>query len=81
MILEQTEHGPFVCVAEAETQERQTSNDERVINAIDAGDRTIAEVMAATGLAERTAWNAIRRLRKSGVLQTRTPFRRTADSA
>jgi hypothetical protein len=74
LILQQTDAGPFEYVADV--LERKPSTDDRVMAAIDSGADTVDLLTLALGLAERTIWNAIRRLRKTGLLADGVPLRR-----
>lgn len=73
-IFEQTDAGLLRFVADA--HERPTANDDRVMASIDAGATAVDEVVLATGLPERTAWNAVKRLRKAGLLVARGALQR-----
>ncbi len=77
VILEQTDTGLFRFVADA--NERPLANDDRVLACIDAGADTVEEVMLATGMAKRTVWNAVGRLRKAGILAEKGRLERPAE--
>jgi AAA domain-containing protein len=79
LILEQTEAGPLVFVADGAGRARQATNDDRVLAAVDAGATAVEEVVVATGMKERTAWDAVRRLRKAGILERQGELRRSAE--
>jgi hypothetical protein len=68
LILEQRD-GIFACVAEE--GQRKATSDDRVLGAVEAGARSMEEVVLATEIPERTAWNAVKRLRRAGLLKPR----------
>jgi hypothetical protein len=77
IVLEQAPSGAFRAVAE--TGERARSNDERVIDAIDQGADSVEQVCLALGIAERTVWAAVKRLRAAGILKSRGPLQRPSE--
>jgi hypothetical protein len=80
-ILEQTQAGPFTYVGDVGGDARRVSNDDRVLACVDAGGTSVNEVLLATGIAERTAWAAIRRLRAAGILSPGGALKRTSEAA
>ena len=81
VILEQTLAGPFTYVGDVGGDARRISNDHRVLACIDAGATSVNEVVLATGMAERTAWAAVRRLRLAGILTSGGALARTSAAA
>lgn len=81
LILEQQPAGHWRYVADADSEDRRVSNDDRVLEAIDAGARAVDEIQIALELPERTIWNAVRRLRKQAILEPKGELRRRADAA
>jgi len=79
LILEQVAGGGWICVADEPV--RRSSTDSRVLAAVEAGATSADEVATSTGLAERTVWNAIQRLRKAHLLTARAPLQLTGDEA
>jgi hypothetical protein len=68
-------------VGEVGGDARRVSNDDRVLACVDAGGTSVNEVVLATGMAERTAWAAIRRLRVAGILTPGGALERTSAAA
>lgn len=81
VILEQTQAGPFAYVGDVGGDVRRVSNDDRVLACIDAGATSVKDVVLATGMAERTAWAATRRLRLAGILTPGGALERTPEAA
>jgi len=57
-----------------------TVTNDRVLDCIDDGLRTVRDIVAETGLAERSVFKVIARLRLAGVLERDNPLRRTNSS-
>jgi hypothetical protein len=75
LILEQLASGPFRVVAD--DQVRKPSTDDRLLAAIDAGAETIDEVRIATDIPRSTLFDALKRLRRAGILEPTGELRRS----
>jgi AAA domain len=80
-ILEQTAAGPFVWVADGTSRARRVTTDDRVLASIDAGATNVDEIIIATDIPKRTVWNAVKRLRMSGIIEPQGALHRVRDGA